>query len=93
MALLTLCDVNATLPLVMSRRVGQIGVDDGRFMIRRMMSAVVQLVLIGPLDKAGRTVQIAYVSIMAGMRALIRGARWSGGLLVPVQPICLCFRP
>jgi hypothetical protein len=54
MALPTLCDVNATLPLVMSRRVGQIGVDDGRLMIRRMMSAVVQLVLIGPLVKAWR---------------------------------------
>ena len=54
---------------------------------------MVELVLIGPLDKAGRTGPIAYVSITAGMRALIRGARWLGGLLVPVQPICLCFRP
>ena len=35
MALLTLCDVNATFPLVMSRRVGSIGLDDGRLMIRR----------------------------------------------------------
>ena len=52
---------------------------------------MVQRVLIGPLDKVGRTGPKAHVSIVANMQALTR-ARWSGGLLMPVQPICLCFR-
>ena len=65
---------------------------DGRLMTRRRLSAAVELVLIGPRDKVGRTGPKAYVSIVANMQALTR-ARWSGGLLVPVQPICLCFRP